>query len=60
MNDPDGPSIDWNAGDFDGITPLYWALVLGDKDSVKKILDIPGINYQVRTNDGETLGNVQV
>ena len=54
------PSTDWNVGDSNGITPLYWALVLGYKVVVKRLLDIPGINCQVKTHDGETLAHAAV
>ena len=56
----DVPSIDWNAGDSDGMTPLHWALLKGYKKIVKRILDIPGINYQVKTNFGSTLADAAV
>ena len=54
------PSIDWNWGDSDGMTPLHLALWKGNKDAVKEILDIPGINYEVRTHDGDTLAHAAV
>ena len=54
------PLMALNAGDSDGWTPLYWALLSGCKDAVKRILDIPGINYQVKTHDGETLAHAAV
>ena len=55
--------IDWNVGDSDGRTPLYWALEKGkgyNKEYLKKILDIPGINYQVKTCFGATLAQAAV
>ena len=56
----DVPSIDWNVGDSNGMTPLYIALSLGHKDVVKRILDIPGINHQVKTDLGGTLAHAAV
>ena len=60
VGDPAAPSIDWNVGDSNGRTPLYIALTLGHKDAVKRILDIPGINYQVKTCSGVTLAHAAV
>ena len=49
--------VDWNLGDKMGWTPLYWALHQGHCDIVDILLEIPGLNLNVKTVDGETLAH---
>ena len=41
-------------------TPLFWALVYGHSDIVDIIVQQPNIDYNVKTEDGDTLGHAAV
>ena len=47
--------LDWNQVDHDGRPPLYHALWDGNDEAVRAIISMPKINFQVRTEKGETL-----
>ena len=52
--------VDWNIRDIWGRTPLYCALTKGHSDIVDILVKIPGIDFNVKTEDGETLAQVAV
>ena len=52
--------VDWNIRDIYGYAPLYWALEEGCSDMVDIITQQPNIDYNVKTEDGETLAQVAV
>merc|ERR1712241_1055595 len=52
--------VDWNKTDEEGYTPLYCALGRGHSDTVDIIVQQPNIDYNVKTKDGETLGQAAV
>ena len=47
--------VDWNITDSAGWTALYFALYWGYSDTVDILVKIPGIDFNVKTKDGETL-----
>ena len=52
--------VDWNKADSWGRTPLYWALEGGHSDKLDIILQQPNIDYNVKTEFGQTLGHTAV
>ena len=52
--------VDWNKRNKWGQTPLFLALEEGHSDIVDIIVKQPNIDYNVKTEDGETLAQVAV
>ena len=52
--------VDWNLGTKTGWTPLYCALYFRRSDTVDILVKIPGIDFNVKRKDGETLAQAAV
>ena len=50
--------MDWNQRDGVGTTPLYWAL--WNPDNLEIIGKQPNLDYNIKSNDGDTLAQVAV
>ena len=51
--------VDWNLRNRGG-TPLFWALCWGHSAIMNILVKIPGIDFNVKTEDGKTLAQVAV
>ena len=52
--------VDWNKRNKSGHTPLYLALHRGHSDVVDFIVQQPQVDFNVKTEDGETLAQAAV
>ena len=52
--------VDWNKKDKWGSTPLFWALLYGHSDTVDIIVQQSNIDYNVKTECGNTLAYAAV